>query len=111
MVAFQNQMHGAAVQQGMKTPAHAVERGDLNIVRNVGPGATVTKAAEDGIIRENSCRGADGAAKAQIFFRGIIPRAAVHRLAAKPGVIVRRGLEASAATAIILRAGIPETVV
>src|ERR1019366_8598431 len=55
-------------------------------------------------------RHANGSAKAQILFSGVVPGTAMHGLPAEPGGVVRRRFKATAATAVIGCARIPVTI-
>src|SRR5262250_796993 len=100
----------ALTQQRVKPAPHAVFWDYRKTQRSLLPIAAKAEAAEHRIVRQD-CRGSSQrAAVTEIYFAGVIPRAAMMRLI-KPCLAIRGGLEPAAGATVIFLAGIPVAVV
>src|SRR5260370_19138904 len=97
------------IKDRMESLAHSIQRKHLQ-VGCLLPRAAVANPAENRVVGENRCRGPDGAAEAEVFLGGVIPRAAVHWLP-QPGSVIRQRFESPTTPAVIGGPWIPEPVI
>ena len=94
------------VQPAVEPAPNAVFRKDEQPIAGLLKITAEAESSEDGIVGDDGRGGAEGAAEAEVGLAGVVPGAAMMRLA-EPGHAVRGWFESAAGAAVVRESGIP----